>query len=437
MKKTIVITLSSILLTMGLAGSCTAEEAEAKIVAAIPVTEVQNSGETLAGVRIEFSEEVPATEVYSTALGDAFTARVDREVEYIYISESGEWGDVAAESGKYCFIDFADGSSNVQNYVNDITFSEPDKTRGKIQFFVGQNKPITTVSGTVIGSGATMCSSNNGEMRLLIDDFEEFIWTDEETGTEIYGYLYKPEGYEENTYPMVVHFPAGDRLYTEWNGGYRGALFTHQDVVVWASDEVQAENPCFVLTIGEPVKDSITSEMYLKMVDEVVAQYGIDTSRLYAVAPASGAALMFPAVLENPDKFAALLQCSDNVYHEFETEEETEQAFIQMTDSMPTWFFAASDYNDVRVQQLALAVNEQGSNIDVTVGEQMWNGQLRGEAAAELAREQVARAQANGSDDMVTIFRANTVKGVGHWSWNESFTNAGVWEWLFAQSLDK
>jgi len=92
-----------------------------------------------------------------------------------------------------------------------------------------------------------------------------------------------------------------------------------------------------------------------------------------------------------------------------------------------------------RLRDLAALMNRAGSNIDVAYGnegELMWNGLLRGDKARKLADDQMARAKARRATHLVTLYMPGTLLVNQHWSWDATYSNAGVRSWLFQQVND-
>jgi len=70
-------------------------------------------------------------------------------------------------------------------------------------------------------------------------------------------------------------------------------------------------------------------------------------------------------------------------------------------------------------------------------GELLWNGLVRGEKATKLATDQVARAKAEKANHLVTLYIPGTLLINQHWSWDATYSNAGVRDWLFQQVNSK
>jgi predicted peptidase len=304
------------------------------------------------------------------------------------------------------------------------------------------------------------------EIHLGIDDFKTFVYTNPQTGAKLWYQLYIPQGYETKSaamrnLPLVTHWPSGDYYYNDWDGNYRGALLSHPDCLYWADEEAQAANPAFVVTVGGPRYDNWNgdhsrSEMqqnYIQIIKSLVGAYNIDASRIYAISLAGGTNPMYNSILANPNLFAAQITTAYEPYHVFGNVQLGENNYAKIMDDMPTWLFAGlTDGSGVgclgandtrlkgeRLRDIGEIMIRRGYKIDVAYGrngELMWNGLLRGPRAEAAAKTQLDRANAAGAKHLITLYIPGTILQTMHWSWNATYSNAEVRNWLFAQRND-
>ena len=159
---------------------------------------------------------------------------------------------------------------------------------------------------------------------------------------------------------------------------------------------------------------------------------------------------MWNTILANPGLFAAQISTSYDPYHAYKDPKTGEDNFATLLKTMPGWFFAgltdgsgagSLGPNDTRLKgdrlrDLAEIMNRKGMNIDIAYGregELMWNGLLRGEPAEQLAKAQLARARQKNAKHLVTLYMPGTIPQTMHWSWNATYSNAVVRNWLFQQ----
>ena len=441
---------------LGVCGSvAVADEGAATLKEATIITEVLEWGETVTALRLEYSNEHPGRMTYHLVN--------DRSVANVYVNNSGDKDDIALH-GKYVFINLNVRNLDVTTYRDQVTFNTTSRSRDKLSAYYGfQSEPVTTRSGKVVAPNRFVATR---EIALGVDDFTTFTYTNAETGHSVYYHLYIPEGYEAGqagkaNVPLVVHYPSSDYAYTDYAGKHRGALFTHPDALFWASDEAQAAHPAFVLTVGGPrdekwnetFAESEMQQNYLRVIEQVASDFNVDHSRIYAISLAGGSNAMWKTILANPNVFAAQISTAYDPYHAFRDVEKGEEAFATMLNTMPGWFFAGltdgsgagilgpddKRLKGERLRDIAEVMNARGMHIDVGYGEEgelMWNGLLRGAEAEHLAEAQLARAEAHGDDHLVTLFIPGTIPQTMHWSWNPTYSNAVVRDWLFRQVND-
>lgn len=468
MKKILALMLSMVLFLTAFSSSSISYAASesASLVEASIVTEVLEWGETVTALRLEYSDEIDCRAIeHSNEHPGKFTYNLvnDRSITNLYVNNSGKKDDVQLY-GKYVFINLGIENMDYTTYRDQVTFNTNVRTREKQMPFYGfQSEPITTRSGKVVAPNRF---TTTREICLGTDDFTTFTYKNEKTGNTLYYHLYIPKGYElknnnSKNLPLVVHYPSGDYYYTDNTKQYRGALFTHPDAVYWASEEAQAKNPAFVVTVGGPKDETWNadydkSEMqqnYVKVIHKIISEYNVDTSRIYCISLAGGSVPMWKTMLANPDLFAAQISTAYDPYHAYKDLKLGEEKFEEMLELMPGWFFAGltdgsgagvikndTRYKGERLRDIANLMNKQGFNINIAYGKEgelMWNGLLRGDKANKLANDQLARAKAVGAKHLVTLYIPGTIPQTMHWSWNATYSNAVVRNWLFQQVNDK
>lgn len=434
------------------------EDTTASLVEAKIVTEVLEWGETVTALRLEYSEEIYCGAIaHSNEHPGKITYYLvnDRDIVNIYVNNSGKKDDIQL-TGKYVFLNLDIENNDVMTYRDQVVFNTAARVRPALShFYLFQQEPIETLSGNIIPPSGRL--DIGSEMRIGVDDFDTFTYTDEENGSWLNYHLYIPEGYDakdaslENL-PLVVHFPSGDYRYVD-DGRYMGAIYSHPDAVYWASEEAQAKNPAFVVTVGGLQdadwgnQESAMLTNYVSIVKKIAADYNVDTSRIYAISLAGGTSAMYYALLNNPGLFAAQITTAYEPYHVYKDVALAEEKYAELLDMMPTWLFAAMDdgsgvgclgaedtrLKGERLRDIGFAMIEKGYNIDMAYGEKgelMWNGLLCGDEAEAVALAQIERAT---GDDLITLFMPNTILQTGHWSWNAAYSNAAVRDWLFSQ----
>lgn len=473
MKKTIStwILALMLMLTTGICALAGEEVQEPSLVEANIVTEVLDWGETVTALRLEYSEEIWSGAIEYAADSPAkltYSLVNDRDIVNLYVNNSGKKDDVQVK-GKYVFVNLGLSSEDALTYRDQIVFNQASMTRPALShFYLFQNEPIETVSGNVIP--ALGCIEISSEIRIGIDDFTTFTYNNEENGTFLNYHLYIPEGYDSkdeslDNLPLVVNFPASDFGYED-GGSYLGALFTHPEVLYWTTEEAQEEHPSFVVTIGGQANrefnnvftnESTMYDNYMTVIHQIAENYNIDTSRIYAFSISAGTTPMYYTILENPNLFAAQITTAFDTYQMFKDFEDIkasgEEKLDEVLNTVPSWLFAGLTdatgqgllgegdtlTKGERLLTLGLIMNEKGHNLDIAYGEEgelMWNGLLRGAEAEAQADAQLARAAENGSESLITLYIPGTLKPSMHWSWNATYSNASVRDWMFSHVND-
>ncbi len=163
------------------------------------------------------------------------------------------------------------------------------------------------------GGGPAIDKSGDEVLQSMIKDvmpyFKQLEYTDSETGKSMMYNLYSPQNIEEGkTYPLVLFMAdastPGTDVTRPLTQGY-GAL-------VWATDQWQAQHPCYVLVpqySGVAVNDAYEHteevDMVARLVKKVASQNPIDNNRLYTTGQSMGGMISMYYNSAYPDLFAA------------------------------------------------------------------------------------------------------------------------------------
>jgi predicted peptidase len=188
----------------------------------------------------------------------------------------------------------------------------------------------------------------------------------------------------------------------------------------------------------------------VKVIQKILSEYNVDPSRIYSVSLAGGSPAMWNTIMSNPGLFAAQISTSYDPYHAYRSAKSGEENLAILLKALPGWFFAGLDdptgtgilgaadtrRKGERLRDIAAVMNKKGFNIDIAYGKEgewMWNGLLRGDKANKLADDQLARAKVRNASHLVTLFMPTTILETPHWSWDATYSNAAVRNWLFQQ----
>ena len=446
MKKRLTAFLAMTLAFMSVLGASDARIIDAKI-----VTEVLEWGETVTGVRLEYSEEIKGTSIQRN--GDTlqpltYLVPGERTIDAVYVNSSGKKGE-ASPYGRYVFLDFYIGP-DWTHYLDYPAYTGKNRPESaKISIY--QVEPVETRDGETVAPSGRIVTS--GEIRIGIDEFTSFLYTGDlgVEGVPFYFHLYIPEGYEEKkegleVLPLILHFPSADATYTDYSGIYYGALVSHNDAAVWVTPEAQEEHPAFVLSYGTPERpeNQVISQIFIEEVRYLLGKYNIDASRIYAISLAGGSKSLIPVIFSEPGLIAgAIIICYD--FQEDYPALEAKEKFRKLFESIPVWLIVSEDdytgkvAGDPRTKaERMLSTMEELNEEGVTVAvESAWNGFIRGKKAEKQAEALIAKAEALGTDDLFSVFLANTIHVNGHAAWTAVYSNDAIRGWLFEQANDE
>ena len=159
--------------------------------------------------------------------------------------------------------------------------------------------------------------SADAELQEMISEtaasFSQDTYEDQETGLSVPYNIYVPEGYEKDgTLPIVFFIgdatTAGKSMEYSLTQGWGG--------IVWATDAVQKETPCIVVTpvFPEVILDDHNGyqttdyvDLVPRLVRAVTQKYGANPDRIYGTGQSMGAMTTLLTAAKNPDLYAAVL----------------------------------------------------------------------------------------------------------------------------------
>ncbi len=141
--------------------------------------------------------------------------------------------------------------------------------------------------------------------------FQTLEFKDEVTGKTMTCNLFVPKGYDsEKQYPLVLFMADGSTT----GKGAMSPLKQGYGGIIWATDESQAENPCFVLVPAFAGPENVTNDqsevtdeadMAMRLLHYIVGKYNIDQNRLYTTGQSMGGMISFYFNSTYSDVFAA------------------------------------------------------------------------------------------------------------------------------------
>ncbi|MBQ9063971.1 MAG: hypothetical protein IJ123_00820 [Blautia sp.] len=289
------------------------EQGEPGIKKVYTINHSYGDGQKVSNVVVEYNAEIDpeslSTDSYEVA---------DRTIVAVHTnSECAETEENAA--GNFVVLDL-----EIQSPLLDDKYASDGRMQGMTVIdsaVVIQKGDISAADGTVIAGSDEEYRTSGGDDGIMgndaiktpdLDRFEDnHYYNDPETHTVLHYNLYKPEGYAESgeSYPLVLFIPDASAVGTDWevplqqgNGG-----------TVWASEEWQAEHPCFVVTMiyedkyindyWEYYEDYMFGTM--RLLYDLADKYPVDKDRIYTTGQSMGCMASMVMMEKDPDLFAA------------------------------------------------------------------------------------------------------------------------------------
>lgn len=265
-------------------------------------------------------------------------------------------------------------------------------------------------------------------IKTIVPEFKQLEYRDDATGKTLKYNLFSPKEIKEGAeYPLVLFIAdastPGDDYTRPLTQGY-GAL-------VWATDEWQAEHPCYVLVpqfSGVAVNDAYehTDEVDIvaRLVKEFAQKTEVDSNRLYTTGQSMGGMISMYYNVTYPDLFAASIFVDSH----WDTSTFTELAKHKFV------YFIAGDkgkaYADIK--PLEEAAEKDGVNYAFAA----WSAKLPETRQSELAAVMLDK----GAPVNIFEFEPGTVlpesgEGSEHmYSFDYAYKITAVKDWLFRQS---
>ncbi len=141
--------------------------------------------------------------------------------------------------------------------------------------------------------------------------FKKFQFEDKVTGRTMTYNLFIPKDYDKTkSYPLVLFMADASTA----GKVYDAPLKQGYGAIIWATDESQAQNPCFVLAPSFAGPERATNDNWqvsdevsvaFRLLHFVVSQYNIDINRLYTTGQSMGGMISFYFNANYPGLFAA------------------------------------------------------------------------------------------------------------------------------------
>ncbi|MDO5622718.1 MAG: PHB depolymerase family esterase [Paracoccus sp. (in: a-proteobacteria)] len=270
---------------------------------ATAVTRVYGDGQRFVAVAITYPSAVSTAD-----LAGASFAVAGRTVTEVYPASSTDPDD-RADSGPVVIVALSETDTDASLAVTPMQ-AGPGGQGGRPDWNVGDRNISDTIWAT---PQATVYAPDRIETdavrNLIVDEFQQHVWNDPETGDTLPYNLFVPADYDPaKTYPLVnfMHDAGAcsdDPLFTLKQG--LGAIS-------WASPEDQAARPAFVLApqfaeivAGDNNTTSSMLDTVINLIKHLTTEYSIDPARLYTTGQSGGGMLSIAMNIKYPDFFAA------------------------------------------------------------------------------------------------------------------------------------
>lgn len=265
-------------------------------------------------------------------------------------------------------------------------------------------------------------------IKSVVPKFKQLEYTDSETGKVLKYNLYVPQNAETGKkYPLVLFMADASTPGTD----YTTPLTQGYGALVWATDDWQATNPCYVLVpqfSGVAVNDAYEHidevDMAIRLVKKISAENGVDTNRLYTTGQSMGGMISMYYNITYPDLFAASLFVDCH----WDTNKFGELARHKFT--YVTAGKSGKSFSDI--EALETAADKDGIKYEYAT----WSAKLPQAEQDSLASALLA----NGAPVNIINFTPKSVlpddgKGSEHmYSFDFAYKLTPVREWLFKQS---
>lgn len=293
---------------------------------------------------------------------------------------------------------------------------------------VKQLKTIHAIDGTVYpAKDKTVTSSSVSEPE--IEQFQQFTYTDPETGYQLPCNIYLPKGYDSSKKYPLLFFVADASANIN---AVTTPLFQGNGATVWTEPEEQAKHPCIVLApqytddlvnqIGPLTMDSNIWTPGLTLashaLQSVIQNYAVDTNRIYGTGQSQGGMTNIALSDKYPDLFAAqwLVACQWN------TDE------MKVLKDKNLWITVCEGDNKAHPGMNEAVEKWEALGTKVAKNDTYWDSK----APITTIDQQVKDLERQGAHINYTVF-----SGGNHmYTWSFAYNIDAIRDWLFSQTKD-
>ncbi|WP_229807661.1 alpha/beta hydrolase-fold protein [Asticcacaulis endophyticus] len=383
------------------------------------ITKVSGDGQRLIAIAVGYDQDIDTSKLSVSTF-----AVEGRTVTAVYANTAAAMAKVGTH-GRFVIIELsADDADARINFSNGRSTTHKDATATFTQ--IG---PVRTANGSVYPA-TTVAIPITSVSNLIVDDFDQRVFSDPKTGDVVQYNLFVPTNYDPGkTYPMVLFMH---------DAGVTGrvvetTLIQGLGAVIWASPQEQAKHECFVLApqfavqvAGDDSEESSWIDTVVDLLDHVARAYSIDKNRLYTTGQSGGAMLSIAINIKYPDLFAA----------SFIVAGQWEPTKVQPLAKQTQWVVVAE--GDTKAFPTQNAMMKVYEGLGAKISRATWSGLS---TPAQFAAG-VAAMRAQGRSINYTVLEKGTVvpegqddnPGSNHVNtWRIAYTIEGIRDWLFEQ----
>lgn len=398
-----------------------------KALNATAITQVFGDGVRLTAVAVEYNQPITANQ-----LNIRDFSVEGRSVTDVFVSQSISFDK--AESGRFVIVQLSSNDENLSLSsmipMANATIRPKPANGGKP--WVAGDKPATNLvfrdpAATIKTDDQTLTTS--AVKNLIVDDFQQLIFNDPETGKSLRYNLYVPKNHGNQPLPLVL-FMHDAGVTSEF---HRATLLQGLGAISWASPEDQAKRPCFVLApqfdeiiVDDKSQASPMLETTVHLIDALRKQYAIDDNRIYATGQSGGCMMSIAMNIKYPDLFAACFLVAG----------QWDANLVAPLAKKKLWILVSADDLGAFPGQNAITekLAQHGAKISREIWDARWN--------ADEYRFAYDKIVSQGNPINYTVFAKDTVflpgadkKGAsGHRNtWRVAYSIEPIREWLFEQ----
>ncbi|WP_028296634.1 alpha/beta hydrolase-fold protein [Olivibacter sitiensis] len=410
-----------ILLTCAVAlASCASQKQAGKIQSITALTEVFGDGQKTTAALVEYDREIE-----NEKLDKASFSVEGRTITAVYANAEPEKSE-EGKDGKYVIIELAKDDATAATFIPKGKDSEIRTAK----VAVSQLKEIATSDAKSIAP-TEKAIDNDKVVNLIVDDFTQHEYQDQQTGITVKYNLYVPKNYDKNkSYPMVMFIHDAGVVSPE----IKATLMQGLGAVIWASPEEQAKHEAFVLapqysvvTVNDQSEFTEDLDATVNLINELTSQYNIDKNRLYTTGQSMGCMSSIALDIKYPDLFAA----------SFLVAGQWDASKVAPMANDKLWIIVSEGDNKAfpGMNAITAALEKEGAKVS--------RATFNGKATPEEFAEDVKKVLAQGNKIQYTPLKAGTVvppdmQGQGgsdhRATWRIAYTIEGVRDWLFEQS---